>query len=191
MAASRPPSRTPTPRRVIRPPGSAPADAQPAGEPPARDAALPPAQRAQSLTEGEPVCPGIDLATPRVLYMSADDSNSMASPVIVRRQVRSGRTRASPYLVRSWEFLNYYRFELRPARAGRTVGEAKLGSCDLTQDFALQIAVQAAGPPGDARAPMHFVLVLDTSGSMAGEPMELQQAAVRALAEARCGPATA
>jgi Ca-activated chloride channel family protein len=163
-------------------PGSAPADAQPAGEPPARDAALPPAQRAQSLTEGEPVCPGIDLATPRVLYMSADDSNSMAAPVIVRRLVRSGYTDIPSYLIRPWEFLNYYRFSFDRPAPGELSVSAKLGSCNLTQDFALQIAVQSQAAPGDDRAPMHFVLVLDTSGSMDGEPMRLQQAAVRALA---------
>src|SRR5690606_23232648 len=57
---------------------------------------------------------------------------------------------------------------------------SQLGSCDLTGDLALQIAVQSS--PGAGRPPMSVTLVLDTSGSMDGEPMELQRAAVRAIA---------
>jgi Ca-activated chloride channel family protein len=158
------------------------ADALPAESEPVRDAALPVERRAQAVGEGEPVCPGIDLESPRVLYMSADDSNSMAAPVIVRRLVRNGNPTVPAYLVRPWEFLNYYRFAFDRPEPGELAVHAKLGSCDLTQDFALQIAVQSEAAPGDARRPMHFVLVLDTSGSMSGEPMQLQQAAVRALA---------
>ena len=139
--------------------------------------------RSQAVGEAAPVCEGVDLYTPRVLFMSADDSNSMASPVILRRQIAQGAPSVPPYLVRSWEFLNYYRFDFDRPAAGDLAVEAKLGSCDLTQDFALQIAVQAEAPAGDARAPVHFVLVLDTSGSMDGEPMNLEKAAVRALAQ--------
>lgn len=138
--------------------------------------------RHQAVGEAAPVCEGVDLDTPRVLFMSADDSNSMASPVILRRQIAQGAPSVPPYLVRSWEFLNYYRFDFDRPEAGDLAVEAKIGSCDLTQDFALQIAVQAEAPAVDARAPMHFVLVLDTSGSMDGEPMNLEKAAVRALA---------
>ena len=163
-------------------PDAASADARPSDEPHARDAALPPGQRAQALSEGEPVCPGIDLAPPRVLYMSADDSNSMAAPVIVRRLVRSGSADIPSHLIRPWEFLNDYRFSFDRPEPGELSVSAKLGSCDLTQDFALQIAVQSQAASDEDRAPMHFVLVLDTSGSMEGEPMRLQQAAVRALA---------
>ncbi|AUX42513.1 uncharacterized protein SOCE26_039460 [Sorangium cellulosum] len=126
-------------------------------------------------------CAGVDLATPLTLYLSSDDSNSMASPVIVRRQIARGAAQVDPYVIRTHEFLNYYRYSFAPAEPGELSIVSQLGSCVLTGDLALQIAVQSSRAPA-ARKPMTITLVLDTSGSMAGEPIELERAAIRAIA---------
>ncbi|WP_437682140.1 vWA domain-containing protein [Sorangium sp. So ce131] len=126
-------------------------------------------------------CAGVDLATPLTLYLSSDDSNSMASPVIVRRQIERGAVWVDPYVIRTHEFLNYYRYSFAPAEPGELSIVSQLGSCALTGDLALQIAVQSSRAPA-ARKPMTITLVLDTSGSMGGEPIELERAAIRAIA---------
>ncbi|WP_437791630.1 vWA domain-containing protein [Sorangium sp. So ce693] len=126
-------------------------------------------------------CAGVNLSTPLTLYLSSDDSNSMASPVIVRRQIERGAPQVDPYVVRTHEFLNYYRYSFAPADPGELSIVSQLGSCVLTGDLALQIAVQSSRAPA-AREPMTITLVLDTSGSMSGEPIELERATVRAIA---------
>jgi|GEM_PF-792567 len=137
----------------------------------------PPPMKTASL----PACDGVDLTRPATYYLSADDSNSMASPVIVRSLVRAGAATVNPRIVRTYEFLNYYRFAFERAPAGQLAIRSQLGSCDLTGDLALQIAIQSEPAP-QSRPPMHFVLVLDTSGSMEGTPLALERAAVEALA---------
>lgn len=126
------------------------------------------------------LCEGVDLQNPLKLYLSADDSNSMASPVIVRSMIESGRT-VDPWVVRTYEFLNYYRFDFAPAAPGQLAVTSQLGSCVLSSDFALQIAV-ASEPAPEARRAMNLVLVLDTSGSMDGSPIALERQTVLALA---------
>ncbi|WP_437781738.1 vWA domain-containing protein [Sorangium sp. So ce1097] len=126
-------------------------------------------------------CPGVDLATPLTLYLSSDDSNSMASPVIVRRQIELGAAQVDPYAIRTHEFLNYYRYSFAPANEGQLSIVSQLGSCVLTGDLALQIAVQSSPAPAQ-RKPMTITLVLDTSGSMSGAPIELERSAIRAIA---------
>lgn len=126
-------------------------------------------------------CGQLDLAKPYTLYMSPDDSNSMASPAIVRSLLRSGQ-QVPRRMVRTHEFLNYYRVPLPAPADGRLGLTAQLGSCDLSSDLAFQIGVRS--PAASDRAPMHVVLVLDTSGSMSGAPMARERAAVRAIAKA-------
>jgi Ca-activated chloride channel homolog len=126
------------------------------------------------------LCEGVDLSTPVKLFLSADDSNSMASPVIVRSLIRRHQP-IDPYLVRTYEFLNYYRFSFAKPRAGDLAIVSQLGSCQLNQDLALQIAVQSAPLAAD-RPPIDVTLVLDTSGSMTGDPIDRERAAVRAIA---------
>ena len=126
------------------------------------------------------MCEGVDLSTPLKLYLSADDSNSMASPVIVRSMIESGSP-VDPWVVRTYEFLNYYRFDFEPAQPGQLAVTSQLGSCVLSSDFALQIAV-ASEPAPSARRAMNLVLVLDTSGSMEGSPIYYERQTVLALA---------
>lgn len=123
-------------------------------------------------------CEDLDPASPVVLYLSADDSNSMASPAEAREALRAG---TMPYSVRTFEFLNYYdvTFPSPEGDALALFAEAERGDEDGTVDLLLAVRSPEAAA---TRRPITLTLVLDTSGSMEGTPMERQRAAIRALA---------
>lgn len=130
---------------------------------------------------GEPAC---DEETPVELFLSPDDSNSMSSPVQVRDAVLNDWASVSSVPVRTWEFLNYYRFDYPPAAPGELVVTPSLyrdESMDEGQ-YVLQIGVSSESVAAADRAPMNVTLVLDTSGSMSGHPIEMLKASCRAIA---------
>lgn len=153
----------------------------------AADAALPPedasvAEEAggEAGEDGGDLCAALDQSKPLVLYQSADDSNSMASPVIARSMINSG-VPVPGNMVRPYEFLNYYQIRFDPAPHGqvRVVPQMRPGAADGQYD--LQIGVQAELAPSPRRT-LNIIFVLDTSGSMSGNPISLERAAVRAIA---------
>jgi Ca-activated chloride channel family protein len=134
-----------------------------------------------STQQANSACEGLDRENPATLYLSADDSSSMASPVIARHLIRSGQ-RVAAGLVRPYEFLNYYDFSFEPAEKGKVRVVPQLSSCPVDGALSFQVALQSETREAEQRAPLNLTLVLDTSGSMAGTPLELEQAAVRAIA---------
>lgn len=145
-------------------------------EPDASVAAAPAA-----LISDVPTCSTIDTSQPYTLYMSADDSNSMASPVIARNLIRQG-LRVPARIVRPYEFLNYYSFQFEPAAPGDVRIVPQLSSCPQNGELSFQVALQAEARAATVRKALNLTFVLDTSGSMQGEPIELQAAAMRAIA---------
>lgn len=122
-------------------------------------------------------CAELDPATPATLYLSADDSNSMASPVLARELIGHG---LRPSSIRTYEFLNYYHVDY-PAPETDGIGIFLDGAPGAAPgDTELQIGVRS--PNAGPRRPMTLTLVLDTSGSMDGEPIQRERAAVAALA---------
>ncbi|XXX81819.1 VWA domain-containing protein [Sorangium sp. So ce134] len=154
--------------------GGAPVDgaqAEPPPEPlPGEDAGAPPAF----------TCEGLDSSKPVVLYVSADDSNSMSSPVHVRELLRAGFA-PEPWHVRTYEFLNYYRIDYEAPDEGELRVEPQIEPGEEAGTYTLQIGVRAFDPPAPRR-PIAVTFVLDTSGSMEGDPMEREKATVRAVA---------
>jgi Ca-activated chloride channel family protein len=130
---------------------------------------------------GDPLC---DDQTDVVLYLSPDDSNSMSSPVHVRERVlNEGSTSLSNIPIRVWEFMNYYGFDYPAAADGELAlyaAMAPLEGQDAT--WQLQLAVSSEMMAPDERPPMNITLVLDTSGSMAGEPMNMLKETSRVIA---------
>ncbi len=123
-------------------------------------------------------CEGLDTSKPVILYLSADDSNSMGSPVQAREALTKGWQ--TPW-IRTYEFLNYYRIAY-PAPPPSELGlfaEAEVGASAAEIDLQLGIRSFDAYVP---RRAMTITFVLDTSGSMQGTPMERQVAAVKAIA---------
>jgi Ca-activated chloride channel family protein len=126
-------------------------------------------------------CSTLDQRTPATLYLSADDSNSTASPVIVRRLIRAGQPVAARF-VRPWEFLNYYDFSFEPAPPGDVRITAQLASCTAAGALSFQVALTGEHRSQDERRPLNVTFVLDSSGAMSGEPIARERAAVLALA---------
>ncbi len=162
-----------------------------AGPGPARDAgawsgvdagAPAPADAGPEATDaGADVCALRETMEPLTLYLSADDSNSMAAPVIARRQILEGDGFPNRSYLRTYEFLNYYnvRYPLPEADHVNVVPELRAGSSP--GELVMQIGVQAPPPPEQPKDRV-ITLVLDTSGSMRGEPIALEREVARAIA---------
>jgi Ca-activated chloride channel family protein len=129
--------------------------------------------------DAELTCEGLDQSSPVVLYLSADDSNSMGSPGWARERLQDGLPAAS---VRTYEFLNYYRIAYPAPAPGQLSLVPQLGVGTDDGTFDLQIGVRSfdAVTP---RRPMTITFILDTSGSMSGPSIERERAVVRAVAQ--------
>lgn len=113
------------------------------------------------------------VATP--LYISPDDSNSTASPVLVREFPGQGG-------VRVWEFLNYYTFDYAPAPAGTVTVNLQLRPTENPGFYDFQIGLASEAIAADERPAMNLVFSIDGSGSMTGEPTRLVKESLRSIA---------
>lgn len=134
----------------------------------------------ESTSTGEPAC---DDTEPVSLFLSPDDSNSMSSPVQAREAVLGGWSSVSAVPIRVWEFLNYYSFAYPPADPGQVLVTPTLSrnANDPEGEYLLQIGISSEAM-GDDRPPINLVLVLDTSGSMEGTPMDMLKESCRVIA---------
>jgi Ca-activated chloride channel homolog len=125
-------------------------------------------------------CSKLDQAKPLVLYVSADDSNSMASPARAREEIAA---KVPPQALRGYEFLNYYGPSLGYAAppAGQLALSAELAKDEAPGDLWLQLGVRSFDPVMPRR-PKTLTFVLDTSGSMSGPGIARERAAVLAIA---------
>ena len=130
----------------------------------------------------EPNVCDLPVEEPQILYLSADDSNSQASPVVARWMIMSG-DHVPWHVVRTYEFLNYYMLEYEPPAHGRVSVTAQMAP-DPDDDalFDLQIGVQGHLLEQADRRPLNLTFSLDTSGSMRGGPIERLKAVCRAIA---------
>jgi Ca-activated chloride channel homolog len=131
--------------------------------------------------EPEPLCNADDDV---VLYLSPDDSNSMSAPVQVRHRVLdAGSTSLTGVPVRTWEFMNYYGFDYPAAEDGELALYAAMQPVEAAEStWRLQLAAASEVMTPDERPPMNVTLVLDTSGSMSGLPMDMLKESCRAIA---------
>ena len=131
----------------------------------------------------EPIdqCARLDATKPQTLYLSADDSNSMASPTIARSIINRGGVPPAS-LIRTYEFLNYYDLGYERAATGELAVNLEMAPGDGVGTYALQIGVSSEAA-AFVRRPMNITFVLDTSGSMGGEPIVRSKAAVKAVAQ--------
>lgn len=119
---------------------------------------------------------------PQILYLSADDSNSQASPIIARWMINNGRT-VPWYVVRTYEFLNYYSLSYEPPAQGRVTVTAQMRpDPDEEALYNMQIGVQSNIVDMEERRPLSITFSLDTSGSMGGGPIDRLRHVCRAIA---------
>ncbi len=127
-------------------------------------------------------CP--DQTEPTVLYLSADDSNSQASPVIARAIIRQGDL-VPAEKIRTYEFTNYYQIDYPAPEPGRinVVPQMRLHEDgEYPGEYTFQIGAQSHRLTRSQGRSMSIVLSLDTSGSMGGWPIALLRESCRAIA---------
>ncbi len=113
-------------------------------------------------------------------YESADDSNSMGSPVLARQQLRAGLV-PDPGTIRTYEFLNYYHVGYAPPASAAQVVAVHAAAVRTGATIELQVGVRAFQAVGQ-RLPLALTFVLDNSGSMATEGLARERAMLRAVA---------
>ena len=124
-------------------------------------------------------CP-TDVKDPLVLYMSADDSNSMGSPALAREYIYNG-FEPSTRKIRTYEFLNYYNVGYKSNSSDDLTIIPEMERADsMVLDAEFQIGIRSFDVQ-EARRNMVFTFVVDTSGSMKGEGLKRAKAAVHAL----------
>jgi Ca-activated chloride channel family protein len=121
--------------------------------------------------------PCADPGIARTFYMSADDSSSMGSPTVAREYLRAGLP-PPPALIRTYEFLNYYRVRY-PLPDDDRLGVHVHFAAATNGTYRFQVGVQAFEV---TRPPMSVTFVVDTSGSLVGEGLLRESAAIKALA---------
>jgi Ca-activated chloride channel homolog len=177
---------------------SAATDAAPAAEAVAAPATSPasPEKAAKQVGEAEakaaPAAPGGATAAattaprtpapqPTARYLSADDSNSQASPVVARKLITGGRA-VHPDVVRTYEFLNYYTFDYPAPTDGDLAIYAEMAPAADQGHYTLQIALRSRDRARGDLPPLALTVLVDASGSMAGEPLELAKRFILGLA---------
>jgi Ca-activated chloride channel family protein len=136
--------------------------------------------RTEQYSEAESVCPDDD--DPVVLYMSNDDSNSQASPVLARAVIEAGGV-VRRSTVRIHEFLNYYDLSYdNPTEEAAKVGIQMRRTDAETGEFTLMISARGRQMTAEQRPPLNLVFSLDNSGSMSGAPLDMLKATVSATA---------
>ncbi len=125
-----------------------------------------------------------DDQTPVELFISPDDSNSMSSPIQVREAVLNGSKNLSSIPIRAFEFFNYYSFPYLAAMPGTVSLETALfqSPTDPAGEYLLQIGISSEVVANTARPPVNVTMVLDTSSSMQGDPIERLKDVARAIA---------
>ncbi|OGR12493.1 MAG: hypothetical protein A2341_19840 [Deltaproteobacteria bacterium RIFOXYB12_FULL_58_9] len=119
---------------------------------------------------------------PTTKYLSADDSNSMASPTIVRKLITSRRY-VHPDYIRTYEFLNYYTFNYPSPTTAEIAVLPEMRAGDRPGTYNMQVAVRSADRERAQMLPLNLVVLLDVSGSMAGEPFSLATTFITELAK--------
>ena len=115
------------------------------------------------LPHGPPAEPTRDWGA--TVYLSNDDSMSLASAQRVLWDVQNGRT-PSMQEIRPHELLNYFTFDTAPV-SGSDLFSVQ-GSAARTGDDTLSVALAVKGDASD-RQPLDLTVVLDRSGSMSAE----------------------
>jgi Ca-activated chloride channel family protein len=126
---------------------------------------------------GGPEC---DTESPVVLFASPDDSNSMSSPVQVRESVLGGW--GGQVGLRPWEFFNYAQFDYPPAASEDVDVHLRLAEGSVAGTWEMMVAIRSDEVAETARTPLNLVFSVDTSGSMAGEPLRLVKDSLRVIA---------
>jgi len=161
---------------------TAPSPGEPSEKAAAAETAAAESDTAYEESEAEETTRSWEMEKPEPIFLSADDSNSAASPVIARQLINNGRY-VHPELIRTYEFLNYYSFDYpEPAREDVRIIPQLKESSEESGLYTLQIAVRSKDKPFTALPPLQTTILLDCSGSMAGDSLDLAKTFIRFFA---------
>lgn len=118
----------------------------------------------------------------REVYLSADDSNSEASPVIVRKMILNGKYVPSD-LIRTYEFLNYYTFNYSAPENQPLRIFSELRQKEKQGEYSLQAVVRSGEKTIKQLKAFNVTFLIDLSGSMAGEPFKLAKKMILGLTQ--------
>ena len=127
-------------------------------------------------------CP--DYTTPTVLYLSADDSNSQAAPVVARAVIEQGGIVPADR-IRTYEFTNYYDIRYTPPADKRinVVAQMRLREdAEYEHEYILQLVAQAHRVRFSDERPLNIVFCVDVSGSMSGTSIQLAKKVANVIA---------
>jgi len=120
---------------------------------------------------------------PVTFWVSADDSNSMAQPALIRSRIL-GNTWFYDTAIRPYEFLNYYDFDYGPGEELRIVPQLR----ETDDGLSLLVAVVSPDKSPEVRRPLNLTFALDLSCSMQGDGIDGMKNALTAIAaELRAG----
>jgi len=128
--------------------------------------------------EEDPICDDIPV-DPTTLYLSADDSNSMAAPALARQLIEQGTAIRGG--MRPYEFLNYYDFYYPPAAPGSLRIDPQVAD-NGDGTYTLLIGVAAPSGSAVARRPRSLTFSVDSSGSMSGHALDVGKQAMVQMA---------
>ncbi len=118
---------------------------------------------------------------PMTLFMSADDSNSQASPVLTRHLIDAGSRAPGQPAVH--EFLNYYQFDFAPAAPGEVRIDAQMRPVEGEEGkYSMLVGAVAEERTREQRADLNLVLSIDRSCSMGGVPIQLAKESMEQIA---------
>jgi hypothetical protein len=134
-----------------------------------------------------PVCPSADMGLTENLTTDAPRHRSFASATRIREAISAGRAPTSPS-VRAADLLDYYRTAELPSVAPGSLTPVmelrplKIAGTDIPLRYELFVSVEAGAV--SPRPPTALTVLVDTTPSMAGEPLVRAKAALRAVADA-------
>ena len=130
---------------------------------------------------GEPPAPACEELAPATWTLVPQDTNGMSTPVQARASVLEGWRTFDHISVRSYEFLNFYRFDHPRPPPGELDLAAQLRK-EADGRYTLHLAVVSEVREPQDRPPLNLVLSVDTSGSMGSVDMDLARAVVMGVA---------
>lgn len=105
----------------------------------------------------------------------------MGSPTYARELINAGISPPAG-MIRTYEFLNYYRIAYTAPPVGELNIFPHMESAAIAGEYNLQLGIRSFDAP-KPRRPITITFVLDTSGSMGGPGIEREKAAATAIAQ--------
>lgn len=133
---------------------------------------------------GPELAPSCDPEVATRLELDPRDTRSLVSPALARAAILAGDGSLKDVPIRQHEFFGYYDFDYPAADPGELGVAAGLfvPQLDPEGDWVLQVAVNGEHVAEETRPPLNLSLVLDASGGIESDEIQLVKQSAHALA---------